>query len=405
MLNGALFSLVISFLNPSVVLVIFASQFTDSTFLLGLAGIIRAVSWFLPQLWVSGYMQSQERAMPFYRYSALFRALCLFALVIAIFTVKDPNLMLAIFFALLVSEQLAGGIGGLSFLDVVGKVIPAAKRGVFFGWRQTIGGVLAIGGGAIVSVLLGAESPLQTPANFGVIFAMATGVSILAFLSWIMIIKEPPMAPRGPRRGGIEQMRQALAIWREDANYRVFLQSRIALLAVMITITPFVTVYASKSFAVPVKILATYPAVNAVARLTGTSIGGWISARWGNRRLIRLGAGLSMFSLLMIMAARPLALSTVAAGWYFMLVFVILTWRDSALQISLAALNINVAPVDRRPLYLGFANTVVGLSTLLCSTAGMLVDAVGFEMFFLLALLPTGFGVWRLRALRDPTEA
>ena len=73
-------------------------------------------------------------------------------------------------------------------------------------------------------------------------------------------------------------------------------------------------------------------------------------------------------------------------------------------SVALVALNINVAPEDIRPLYLGFSNTMMGIALLLTSTlSGVLVESVGFELFFVLALALSGFGVWRVRTLYDPT--
>ncbi|GAB4457153.1 MAG: MFS transporter [Anaerolineae bacterium] len=396
-----MFNLVSSLTDPSVVLVVFVSHFTDSTFLLGLVGMISTAAWLLPQLFVSGYIQSQPLSKPVYRIATLVRSVSRLLLVIAVFTISEPTALLIAFYILISVEGLAGGVGGLPFMDMVGKVIDPARRGLFFSWRIGLGGLLAIGGGAVVRALLDPASPYPFPHNFGLLFGLATAIAVVALMIWL-IVDEPPVAPRAARSGPVGQIKKALRIWREDANYRAYLQARVALLLILVT-TPFVTVYAKQVFHVPVTTLAIYPAVIALATLMSTAGSGWISYRWGNRRLIRLGAGLGMLTLLLVVLAGPLNLSSDAAGVYFLAVFVIIGLRDSMVNIALAAFNINIAPEAHRPLYIGFANTLMGVVVMAASAMGVVVDVVGYQAFFLLMLAPMVFGLWRLRSLHDPS--
>lgn len=404
-INGTIYNLVDALLNPTVVLVVFTGYLTDSNFLLGLVGVVRSAAWLLPQLWMSSYIQRLEYVMPIYRYTALLRSLILLALVAAVLVVQDAGWLLLIFFFCITSEQLAAGLAGLPFMEVVAKVIPAARRGVFFSWRMTTGGVLAVGGGLLIRALLDSGSALAFPVNFAVIFGLANAIGILSMLAWIGFVEEPPSQPEALRNGFVKQVRRALEVWRADANYRSYLAARVSFMLVMGAATPFVTVYAQEGFAVSVETLAVCLAVNTVFGLLGTAAAGWVSVRMGNQRLIRLGAALGMLALVQVVLAAPLGLSGAAADLYFGVVFALVGLRNGALNIGLATLNINVAPVDRRPLYIGFANTVSGVFMLLGAGSGVLVDWVGFEMFFALALLPMLYGLWRVRALEDPTVA
>jgi hypothetical protein len=204
--------------------------------------------------------------------------------------------------------------------------------------------------------------------------------------------------------GLAQQLRRAGRVLRTDANYRTYLQARISLMVVMLAVTPFITVYAKDQFKVPLSALALYPSAIAGFKLLGTMGAGWASVRFGNRQLIRIGAGLGVLTLGMVLLAGPLQLEPGAASVYFGLVFGLAALRDSTQSVALVALNINVAPEDIRPLYLGFSNTIMGIALLLTSTlSGVLVETIDFELFFVLALALSGFGVWRVRTLYDPT--
>lgn len=61
LVNGALFNLSASLLDPSLVLTWLASQLTSSNFLIGLVMPMNQGGWFLPQLLISGYLQGRKR--------------------------------------------------------------------------------------------------------------------------------------------------------------------------------------------------------------------------------------------------------------------------------------------------------------------------------------------------------
>jgi hypothetical protein len=64
-LNGVFFSLFGALLDPSLVLSWFVSQLTTSNFLIGLIMPIQNGGWFLPQLVMSGCLQSRREKSPF----------------------------------------------------------------------------------------------------------------------------------------------------------------------------------------------------------------------------------------------------------------------------------------------------------------------------------------------------
>ena len=57
-MNGLLYITAETVMDPTLVMVAFLSHLTNSPLLLGLVLPIRDGAWSLPQLWVSGYLQS-----------------------------------------------------------------------------------------------------------------------------------------------------------------------------------------------------------------------------------------------------------------------------------------------------------------------------------------------------------
>ncbi|MEK7278631.1 MAG: hypothetical protein AAB427_14860, partial [Chloroflexota bacterium] len=122
-INGLCFFFAETLMDPTLVLVAYVSHLTGSALWLGLIVPLRDASWFLPQLWVSGFLQNWPRKIRLYRYMAVARMAVWSALVLAVFTIRSPLWMLAAFFVTYSVGSLAAGVSGLPFMEVVGKTI------------------------------------------------------------------------------------------------------------------------------------------------------------------------------------------------------------------------------------------------------------------------------------------
>ena len=112
----------------------FLAQLGASNTLIGFVQPLRFGASFLLQLSFSGYVERQPYKHPLYRTISIFRCLVLlaFAAVVAVVPVESPWLVAA-FFVALTLYSLGAGLVSIPFMDVVGKVVPPRRRGVFFG--------------------------------------------------------------------------------------------------------------------------------------------------------------------------------------------------------------------------------------------------------------------------------
>src|SRR5437868_15301202 len=110
-----------------------------------------------------------------------------------------PALSLWLIIACYTVLNLSSGTSTVAFQDVVANVIPARRRGSFFGMRQLYGGLLTFAlAGPLVRWLLGSAGPLPFPANFGLLSLLSLicyACGMYAFSS----IHEPPQPQPGPR--------------------------------------------------------------------------------------------------------------------------------------------------------------------------------------------------------------
>ncbi len=387
-INGALFNLASSLLDPSLVLTWLASQLTSSNFLIGLVMPISQGGWFLPQLLISGYLQGRKRKLPLYVAMSAPRALCWALMALALFLITDKAVLLILFYTLLTVYSLGGGVAGLSFMDVVAKAIPSTRRGTFFGWRRFLGGILALGGSLVVRYVLDERWGLAFPHNFGVLFFLAFLTMSGAMISFGLFV-EPVEPVLNQSVALLGQMRRALRLPRRDANYGCFLGARLLATAAGMA-TPFYIVYAKRVLGVSAGMVGVYLTCATLAGIASTLVWGQISDQRGNRGLILLanlvGLATPLAALsIPLLASRPLSLAA-QAPHAFAVVFVLSSIFQTGLVIGYHNYLLDIAPAEDRPLYIGLANTLTGLTMLVSAVGGLIVDLAGLVTLFWVAV-------------------
>jgi len=403
-LNGALYETGDALISSSLVLPLFVAHLGGGPLLIGLLQPISLGGWFLPQFFVSRYIQHLPRKKDAYVAAAAIRIASLGLLVLTVFLLgpRAPGLLLFLFFVLMAVFRLAAGLAGLSFMDIVGKAIPPQRRGLFMGGRNFLGGLGALGSGALVSLALGRRWKIPFPYNYGLLFAVAWVTISLALFAFSQVVEpeEPQHPPETPFR---EQLRRALRLIEKPSNYRRYLISRLCLVAVGMA-TPFYIVFAREALGVPPAMTGLYLALMSGVAIASNLVWARISDVRGNKLLFQLATALGLLAPLLALTV-PLLQPRVAPhtlALTFGAVFVGVGASQSAVRIGGVNLVLDLAPAGERPLYVGFTNTVVGMVLLLSSVGGVIVHVVGYRALFGLALGMGAVALWIARRLEEP---
>ncbi len=390
--NGLFFVLGETLIEPTLVIAAFVNAITHSALWVGFAAATLEYAWFLPQFWVSGYLQSQPRKMPFYKLSAVIRAAAWVTLTLAIFFIHERSWLAVVFLLALSVAALGGGLSGLSFLEIVGKTIPPAERGQFFAWRLTIAGIVGVGASVVVQRLLSNTSPVSFPNNYGALFLLAT---LLFFCGWwaFFRVNEPPDSAVLPRASLSQQLRRAFQIIRTDSRYRHFFALRSALIIGGAAV-PFYAIYSQQTWGGAPAMIGVYLAAFKAANLLGNIYLGRVSARWGYHRLMQVAAVTGLLMSLMVgglvWGAAAQQLPGWIAAWGLAPVFVVNGIRESGIGVAGQSLLLEIAPQTDRSLYLGFTNTFLGLIVLAASFSGAVVEYLGFPSLLVITLIAGG---------------
>ncbi len=385
-LNGVWFTVADRLMDPTLVLAAFVSTLTPSPLWLGLILPITDGGWFLPQLFVSGYLQSQPRKIALYRRVAGVRVLVWGLMAAAPFVLRDPRWLLPVFFLTYALTSLSSGLSGLSFMEIVGKTILPRRRAVFFAWRLGAGAMAGMFGTLMVRWLVDDAGPLAFPYNFAVLFALALGVGVLGVLAFARVA-EPADTLLQPAASPLAQARRALGVVRHDHNYRRYLWVRMLLVMAGVA-PPFYAVYVQQRLGGSLAMVGVYLAVYTTANLASHVVFGRLSARLGNRQtlVVSTWAGLLMTGgvLALALGAGPLRLSGEAASLWLIPVFVLYGVRESGIGVASNSLMLDLAPPADRSLYVGFTNTLMGVVLLSTGVSGIIVAGLGHAALFVI---------------------
>ena len=390
-MNGVLFTLGETMLSANLVLALLIRQLGGSLALVGLLPALQSGGYLLPQMLVGGRLQGMRAKLPLYRRAAFARIVAYLVLLAAIFgaTRFPPTMSLWLIVVSFSIFNLGGGTSTLAFQDVVGKVIPARRRGSFFGTRQLFGGLLSfVIVGPLVRWLLNDDSPLGFPNNYGTLGLLGL-LCIAAGLIAFGRIDEPLQAEAGTPVRMSDGLRRAPAILREHADYRWFIVSRMLTRFGQIA-EPFYIVYATETLGLPASAAGLYLAVRALTGALSNLVWSRVSDRSGNQRLVLLSGSLLLVTPALALAGpalvNALGLGSTAMLVALGLVFLVSGAANDGNNMAANTYLLEIVPEDERPTYMGLANTLLGLSMFVPVLGGWLVGLVGYRGVFSIGL-------------------
>ena len=186
----AFFTFALNISSAYVVLPLFVHQLTADNTAVALIVALRALGLYAPQLLVARFVERRRHALPFIlRWTVLERVPYLtLALATLLLAQSHPDLLLILFFAMIL---LALGGGGLTFpawLDLIARAMPSNWLGRFLGFWQGLGGVLGIGGAALAAFVL---AHVAWPLNFALCFLLTFAAMVVSF-ALLALGREPP---------------------------------------------------------------------------------------------------------------------------------------------------------------------------------------------------------------------
>jgi len=392
-IHGVFYKVGMAFSEPNMILPLFLNTFTKSKTLIGLFGTLFQFSGAWPQLLTAQKIQSICRKKPLLIVMLVIRMASwgILGLITYFYGAQHPGWILIIFLLLLSLFYLAGGVAGIPFFDIIAKAIPTNMRGRFWGIRQFLGGILAIGAGFAIKWIL-ATPRLPFPKNYAVLFLLSfvfLGISYLGLGS----IREPQNKNCPPRKSFNLFLKEAFQTLHKDKNFAQAIFTEILAGSLLLSLS-FYVLYAKNVLKVEASMVGIFVAVQMLAGVLSNLVWGMLSDRIGNKSVIR---GSLLFHL-----SIPFFALVSGTGWMYMLVFFGIGFYMNGASIGFTNFMLEVAPEEKRPLYISLRGTLVAVVSFFPLFGGIFIDLFSFRTVFMAVLIVSILANIMASRLREP---
>lgn len=396
-LNGIFFNLAFAFISGATVIPLFISGLTNSNIIIGAFSSLGAFGWHFPQLFAGALIAGRPLVLGFYNRISAVRAITFASAVGLIFVIKDSNhsLLLVCFGVLFTVFSLASGLAGISFMEVVGKMIPTSKRGTFFGMRMFFGGLLAALSAPLVKKII---DNFSFPVNFGYVFIISL-VAVVIGLSCFALIKERPLPSEKSKRKFKSNLSGGLKLLKNDSNIRHLVTARLLSNAILLA-SPFYVIMAYKILGISKALAATYLSFEMVGYFGLNFLWAWLSNRVSNKQLLKIST---------ICALIPpiLALVSLAKNPGYFIFGLVFFFNGAALSgTSMGYTNylLEIAPENIRPISVGMVHTIIAPTIFLSSIGGLVLEIFNFWILFGITLIFLLISYLYITYLKEPVR-
>ena len=382
--HGAFLALGVALTQPTTVIASFVAELTGSTVWVGGLSTVLTVAAALPQLFVARLVEPRAKKMPFLLLAIYLRVASWGLLAWLIYAIGDsnPDLLAWALVGLLAVFYAGGGLGNIPYTDIIGKVIPASRRGTFFGGKEALAGPLAVGAALLARRIL---ARVGYPDSYALLFGLAAAALAFASIGF-WLIREPPRTDAPGRSQP----------WRAYLAQLVAAAGRLRTLIIIQLLTgfslmalPFYVVYAQREMGAPSETVGWF----LLAQVTGGVLGNLVWARLVDRVSSR-----TMLTACAVtsMAAPLLAIALGSLGWWGLLPTVFLAGAAfNGRRVGFQSALLELAPATERPTFAALNAVLIVPLAVLPLLAGLFLQEQSYPALFALTAGFVGLGaVW-----------
>jgi len=372
--HGAFLALGVSLTQPTTVISAFVADLTGSTVWVGGLSTVLMVAAALPQLFVARWIEHRPRKMPYLLTAIYLRVGSWGILAFLIYWIgdKQPIILAWTLVAMLAIFYAGGGLGNIPYTDIIGKVIPAKRRGAFFGGKEALAGPLAVGAALGARQIL---AHIEYPNNYALLFGLAAlGLGIASLGFWIM--KEPVNTS-----GEIPSLSWG-DYWHKirDTSKKLKILIIIELLTgFSLMALPFYVVFAREKLNAPPDAIGWFLLAQILGGVLANLLWARLVDRTGSRQMLVVCGSISTITPLLAIALAPL-------GWpALLLVFFLAGATFTGRKVGFQSALLELAPAAERPTYAGLNAVLILPLAFLTLIAGVFLQHGSYTTLFVIA--------------------
>jgi len=376
--HGFFLTLTMSMIDFNTVFPSLISALIDSKIVFGALFSIMLGAPRIFNIIFSHYMNSFDYRKKFLLIGIYLRAFSFLGM--AVFTYyfagSSPELVVGSFFFWVLLFSISGGFASISYGDIMAKTVKAEARGKLYASKQFAAGLAAFTGGMVVQNIF-SEANLAFPLNYSLtLFIGFIGLITASAAFWL--IKEPPSLNKDEDLLTLrEYIRKIPAILKADKDFIAFIIiENMASFSLMIL--PFYIVFAQESFGIGENYIGRYLLFQIAGVIVSNFFWGYISDKFNAEKVVRIcilgGAVVPIAALFMRSFGANI----------FSIVFFLIGFLISGRRVGFEPFLLEIAPDDRRTVYLGIRGTLNLMVVILPLLGGIFIDILGYIFTFLL---------------------
>lgn len=393
-IDSSFFILGESFVSTYTIITVFASTLTNSPLLIGLIPALIEAGWFLPQLFMAGFVQRLHHKMPFARWMAGVERVPFIILPLTAYALHwiSKDIALIFFFFTIALRGFASGMVALPWQEIIATVIPVQVRSRYFGFSHTFGKILGVFGAGATSFIL---AKLKYPDNYALSFLIG-GIFIWISFFFFSRTIEPDKTDQiksFQHNGFLDDIKIYHFILKEDKNFVRYLISRVIVNLGRMA-NAFFAVYGIYHYNLSDEAAGFFTALVFISGTLGFFLFGLIGDKIGPRKTLVIADTMQITILI---------LALISPGvWSIYAIFFIFGFSQSAYLVGDLVIGMELGPEDKRPSYIGMARTFPGIVILIAPIiGGTLIDLINYKAMFMVALVLTLFGGALVYGVKD----
>lgn len=396
-MDGAIYAFAMGMVPLGTVIVYFMSNFVVSKTLLGLLSTFHVLFMFSPQILASRKLEQLRLYKPYLMgFAFIQRLLWLFlGLDVLLFAKTNPTLFVILFYVLYTALGLVSAFSGISWINLIIKLVPNSHRIRFFSIRSTIAGIFEAGGALMMGMIV---NSMPYPYNYGTLFI---SVSLITFLSYVFLSYhcEPESVKELTHTTWEQYVAKIITVLKTDRNFVNYLMT-VALIGGLGKMAfAFNIVFAKEKLGINIQQVSYATFILLASQTIGYYIWGKVGIKHGLKRTLELSAIIFLPSILL-----TYLMSNLPVFYFSIVLFGI---AQSARNINENNLAVNLAgKEENQPAYIGLRNLLMGpFFAFNSAIAGVLLDVAGYGVMFALSAVCmfTGFCIL-FRKVKEPGE-
>jgi MFS family permease len=367
----------LSFVSSVTILPAFVARLSESNLLIGLLTTVAVLGFNVPQIFITHYVEKMRTRKKFIMlYTLGERIPWLFlALFIVLMPGSGSSTLLFMFFLTYAVVNTSAGVTATPWYDLVAKVVPEGKRGLYFGTGNFIATVLSVVGGAAAGLLI---DTLAFPLGYAACFFAAFLLTMISYIA-LWTVEEPKSTVNNEERNLSQYLQSLPDVLRSDSVFTKFLLATVV--AGITTMGPaFLTAHALKAVESGEEVLGIYTAVYFASQVLSNFIWAHLGDTRGHVSVIAVGGLLGALSSMVTI------FSNSVIG--FCVAFALIGAYTSGLMVSWAPAIMELASEESRPTYLALAGVLRAFPASLAPLlGGVIADVAGSAWIFTIAAI------------------